>query len=221
MISRAFFWLRSLPPRLYRRYRPLWERTPIAGLIAGLFWLTAHSLGTLPADWLGFLTGTLGLLALISPAAGYLAFALAMGLTLYTVSIYLAVLGLAVFLPPWFFVPPERLILSLWMLAAIALAPYHLALLGPFLIALWQGEKDGFLVGFGSAWWLKVIAGMNSLSPNLTTLSGHVVMSSHFATRFQHANSLQTVLWIIGPLTPNTHTLLYHLLQTDTLSQSL
>ncbi len=183
-------------------------------LMAGLFWFTARSVPAFPPDWRDFLAGVLAVVSIFSPWAGQLIFTLLMGLALYTISIYLAVLALAILLPLWFFGTPERFTLVLLGLATTWLVPYHLVLLPPLLVAMVWGGFEGAWLGVMSAWWLKIMAGMSNLPPDLFLLEGYTFSGAYIASRFHQANSLETLLWMFAPLAPNAHALLFHLLQS-------
>ncbi len=201
------------PLQWYRRHRFWWERIPPALVMAGLFWSTTRSIGGLPSDWRDFLTGTLFLAGMIAPQLGQLIFVLVVGGVLYRISIYVAVLELAVLLPLWFFGSPLLFNRLIWALTSAWLVPYHLALSVPVLAALLWGGADGAWIGVVSALWLKVLANMNGLPADLLLLEGQHFSGVTIVARFQQANSLETLLWMLGPLASNAHVLLKHLLQ--------
>jgi hypothetical protein len=65
----------------------------------------------------------------------------------------------------------------------------------------------------GSAFWLKIFAGMCGATPDLIQLSGQTLASQQLIDRFSGANSFQTLLWLTEPLTLNSQTLLLHVLE--------
>lgn len=202
----------TLPPRLYQRCRPFCDRLPPALGMAGMFLLTAQATGVFTYEWRAFIAVGVLSAGLVAPVAGYLLFVLALALPLYSISIYVAALALAFLLPPLFF--PQRYIAAvLLVLAAPLLSQCRLALLIPFLGGLWWAEWGGALMGLGAALWLKIFAGMCGAAPDLLLLGGQPLPVDLLLSRFQTANSLQTLLWIAGPFTSDAQGLLLSLLQ--------
>jgi hypothetical protein len=131
---------------------------------------------------------------------------------LYTLSLYIAVLFLAVaLLGQRFFI--HNLGATLLVLAAPWLARYNVAWMVPLLGGLWWGAAGGAWMGGLAALWGQVLAGMAGLNPDWLALSGTSPTMAGVAQRFGEADSLETLKRILEPLAPNSSLLLYHLLQ--------
>jgi len=201
-----------IPARLYQRYRSLFDRLLPALGMAGLFTLTAQATGAFSPEWIMFIAAGVLIAGLVAPAAGYVLFILALALPLFSISIYVAALALAVLILPSFFLT-RHIAAVVLVLAAPVLSRYRIALMIPFLAGIWWGEWGGVLVGLGSASWLKLLAGMCGAAPDLAQLSGQPLAADSLIARFREANSLQTLLWSVEPLVSDPQVLLLHILQ--------
>ncbi len=185
-------------PWLYQRYHVFFDRLPAALGMAYLFFLVARSTDAFSSEWRIFIAGGVLVAGMARPIAGYLTFLLALAYPLYSISIYIAALALAVLIPLAFFIE-EYLAGLVLVLAAPLLSIYRVAPLAPLLAGLWWAEWGGVLVGLGSAFWLKTFAGMCGATLDLTQLGGVPLAAGRLIDRFHTANSLQTLLWMAEP----------------------
>lgn len=200
------------PAWLYQRYRPLFDRLVPALGLALLFLLTAQVTGAFAREWLLSIAGGVLVAGLLTPVAGYVLFALALAYPLYSISIYVAALALAVLILLGFFLA-RHLTAVVLVLAVPLLVSYRIAPVVPLVAGLWWAEWGGVLVGLGSALWLKTFAGMCGATLDLTQLGGQPLAVHQLIARFRAANSLQTLLWIAKPFAPDSQTLLLHVLE--------
>lgn len=182
----------------YQRYRVVFDRLPAALGMAYLFFLVARSTDAFSSEWRIFIAGGVLVAGMARPIAGYLTFLLALAYPLYSISIYIAALALAILIPLAFFIE-EYLAGLVLVLAAPLLSIYRVAPLAPLLAGLWWAEWGGVLVGLGSAFWLKTFAGMCGATLDLTQLGGVPLAAGRLIDRFHTANSLQTLLWVAEP----------------------
>lgn len=204
-----------IPARLYQRYRPFCDRLVPALGLAFLFVLTDQATDAFPMEWRLFIASGVLVAGLAAPIGGYVLFILALAYPLYSISIYVAALALALLIPSAFFLT-RHLTAVVLVLATPLLVPYRLFLAIPLLAGLWWAEWGGVLVGLGSALWLKLFAGMCGAMPGLTQLGGQPLDVHHLIARFHAANSMQTLLWLGEPwLGTASHpsTLLLHVLE--------
>lgn len=206
----------TLPAWFYQRYRSLFDRlVPAVGMVA-LFMLTAQATGAFSKEWRLSIAGGVLVAGLAAPVAGYIAFILALAFPLYTISIYVAALALAILIPLAFLVKDaQNLTAILLVLSVPALVPYRAASILPFLAGLWWAEWGGVLMGVGGALWLKIFAGMCGAPLDFANLTAgaHSLDASQLISRFHSANSLQTLLWLVEPMTSSQETLLLHILE--------
>lgn len=167
-------------------------------------------------EWRIVLAAAIWVGGLWKPPVAYALFVAAMAYPLYLVSIYVMALGLAVLIlsaPAVVRFLPQ----ALWVLFAPLFAPLSLLPLTPLLAGLWWGEAAGAMVGALAALWLKIGAAMAGASPGLWQINGWTLTMEPIYARFHGANSLQTLLRIIEPLSsedlPGSLMLLLHLLQ--------
>ncbi len=200
------------PAWLYQRYRSLFDRLVPALGMALLFMLAAQATSAFPMEWRLFIAGGVFVVGLTVPVAGYVLFILALAYPLYSISIYVAALALSLLILSAFFVT-RHLAAVVLILATPLLSRIQIALAVPFLAGLWWAEWGGALVGLGSAFWLKLFAGMCGATLDLTRLGGQPLAAHRLIVRFRAANSLQTLLWLMEPFAPDPQTLLLHVLQ--------
>ena len=201
-----------LPHNLMRRYLSLLERVLVAAGLAGLLYGLLNSLPVYPRDWDLVMIAAVFVAALWWPGVAYFMAVAAAAYPLYTLSLYVAVLFLAVALLG------QRIFIHnlgglVLVLAAPWLARYDLAWLAPVLVGLWWGAAWGAWMGGLAALWGQVAAGMAGLNPDWLALSGSSPTIAGVAQRFGPANSLETLKLILEPLAPNASLLLYNLLQ--------
>lgn len=202
----------GLPQQVYQRLQSLWNRAVAAAGLAVLLWAVASATEAYPPEWRVFLAVALLVAGLVSPRGAYVAFTFLVAYPLYSISIYLAALLLAVLILtyPW---ASRNLSATVLILVTPVLLPWHLEISIPLLAGLWWGERSGVLVGGLAAVWLKLFAGMAGQAPNLAHLSGWTPAVSRVVGRFSGLNSFETVTWLVDPLAETSQTLLLHLLQ--------
>jgi hypothetical protein len=200
------------PHNLYRRYQAVLERAVTATALAALVMLALFAIPAYPANWVQVIGITVAFLALRWPLAAYLALVAAMVYPIYTVNLYLAVIFLAVSaLGQRFFV--HYMGAALFVLATPLLAKYHLHWLVPILGGLLWGSSSGAWIGGLAAVWGKFLGGMAGLDMDWLALAGQTPQSALMVSRFQEANSLETLLLLIEPFATTNVLILYHLLQ--------
>lgn len=204
--------LMRFPHGLMRRYLSFLERLLVAAGLSGLLYGLMISLPVYPTNWDLVILAAVFVVALWWPGAAYLIAVAAAAYPLYTLSLYIAVLFLAIaLLGQRVFI--HNLGAMVLVLAAPWLARYNLAWAVPLLGGLWWGAAGGAWMGGLSALWGQVAAGMAGLNPDWLVLIGTSPTIAGVAQRFGEANSLDTLRLILEPLAPNTTLLLYHLLQ--------
>jgi len=200
------------PHALIRRHLSSVERViEAAGLAAGLY-LLITSLPSYPSPWEVVIATAVFVVMLWSPPAAYFLAVTAALYPLYTLSLYLAVLFLAVALLA------QRVIIhnmgaALLVLLAPWLAQFHLEWLVVLLGGLWWGKTGGAWIGGLAALWGQTLFGMTGQYPNWLDMMGVAPQPAGLFAQFKDANSLETLKLIVTPLAPNPTLLLYHLLQ--------
>jgi hypothetical protein len=199
-------------PQLYQRFQSFWDRSVTAAGLAALFWAAAEATTSYPQEWQLFLVAALVVAGLASPRMAYVLFVLLVAYPLYSISIYLAALLLAVLILsyPW---ATRNLNATILILVAPALLPWHLEASLPLLAGLWWGERTAVFVGGLAAMWLKLLAGMAGQTLDLARLSGWTPAASGVVERFSGLNSFQTVMGLINPFAASSQMLMLHLFQ--------
>jgi hypothetical protein len=152
------------PHALIRRHLSSVERViEAAGLAAGLY-LLITSLPSYPSPWEVVIATAVFVIMLWSPPAAYFLAVTAALYPLYTLSLYLAVLFLAVALLA------QRVIIhnmgaALLVLLAPWLAQFHLEWLVVLLGGLWWGKTGGAWIGGLAALWGQTLFGMTGSIP--------------------------------------------------------
>ena len=204
----------DLPPRVYQRHSPFWDRLVLAAGWAGLYWLCsgiepwvgAYGAATaaLPPQLPAVVTALILVAGLFSPLAAYLILIVGVAYPLYLISIYVMALAVAVLvlIAPLLVARADRGAwpLALLVLSAPVLAPFHLTPALSLLAGLWWGRTSGAVAGGLAALWLKICAGMSGTWPDLWDLNGWRMPFGPLYERFHAANSLQTVLRLVQPL---------------------
>jgi hypothetical protein len=204
--------LLRLPHGLMRRYLSWLERLLVAAGLSALLYGLMSSLPVYPLNWDLVMLAVVFVVTLWSPAIAYFIAVAAAAYPLYTLSLYVAVLFLAVaLLGQRIFI--HNLGATVLVLATPCLARYQVAWVVPLLGGVWWGAAGGAWMGGGSALWGQLAAGMAGLNPDWLTLIGSSPTIAGVAQRFGEANSLETLKLILEPLAPNATLLLYHLLQ--------
>lgn len=204
--------LLRMPHGLMRRYLSLLERLLVAAGLAGLLYGLMRGLPVYPPNWDLVILAAVFVITLWSPTVAYFVVVAAAAYPLYTLSLYVAVLFLAVaLLGQRIFI--HNLGAMVLVLAVPWLARYNLAWAVPLLGGLWWGAAGGAWMGGLAALWGQVAGGMAGLNPDWLTLVGASPTIGGLAARFGQADSLETLKLILEPLAPNASVLLYHLLQ--------
>lgn len=198
--------------RFFRRNQSFVEGAVAAAGLAAIVALVLRALPVYPANWAPVIVILIGLVGLRWPAIAYLLAVLAVIYPLYTISLYLAVLFIALS------VLGQRafahyLGATVLVLATPLLANYHLHWAVPLVAGLWWGTSGGAWAGGLAALWGKMLAGMAGLHPDWLTLPGFLPPLDGIIQRYHSLNSLQTLIKLLQPFAPDTTTLLYHLLQ--------
>lgn len=197
---------------LIRRNLSLFERALTAAGLSALVYILAQSIPVYPTYWDVVIVGIVFLLTLWSPVAGYFIAVLAISYPLFTISIYIAVLFLAIgILGQHVFI--QNLGGTLLTLASPLLGGIYIAWIIPIMGGMWWGPAGGALMGAFAAFWGQLFAGMAGLAPDWLNLLGTLPDLRFFAARFASANSLETLGLLFAPLAPNSTALLYYLLQ--------
>ncbi len=204
--------LLRVPHGFLRRHLSMAERGLVAaGLALALYGLLT-GLPVYPTPWEIVLSAAVFLVMLWSPPLAYFLAVTAALYPLYTVSVYLAVLFLAVaLLGQRVFI--HNMGAALLVLAAPWLAQYHLEWLVVLLGGLWWGKSGGAWMGGLAALWGQLFFGMTGQSPNWLDMMGIAPAAQSLFAQFQNASSLDTLRLIVTPLGPNPTLLLYHLLE--------
>jgi hypothetical protein len=204
--------LLRLPHGLMRRYLSWLERLLVAAGLSALLYGLTSSLPVYPLNWDLVILAVVFVVTLWSPGIAYFIAVAAAAYPLYTLSLYVAVLFLAVaLLGQRIFI--HNLGATVLVLATPWLARYQVAWVVPLLGGVWWGAAGGAWMGGGAALWGQLAAGMAGLNPDWLTLIGSSPTIAGVAQRFGEANSLETLKLILEPLAPNATLLLYHLLQ--------
>ena len=206
----------QVPSWVYQRYSVVWQRVGLAVGWALLYLLVDTRIAAisslkgapLPVEWRIVLAALIFGVGLYKPALAYAGFVVALVYPLYLISIYVMALALAVLVLS---VPVvvHHLPLTMMVLYAPVLAPYHLTPVLPLLMGLWAtegpegrwGRLSGGIAGALCALWLKIAAGMSDGLTDLWLINGWQMDLDMLYIQFHEANSLQTLLHIVEPLT--------------------
>ena len=198
--------------RIYKRYQSDVEAA-ITGLGLGLLvGIVLANIPVYPPKWAPVLVAVIALVGFRWPMVAYLLAVLTLLYPIYTVSLYLAVLFLALTVlthrPAGHYLGATVLLLSTPLLAK-----YHLHWTVPVLAGLWWGSVNGFWIAAFGALWGKVLGGMAGLEIDWLLMGGHAPSMAGIMQRFNGIGSLETLNKLIQPLAPDATLLLYHLLQ--------
>ena len=204
--------LLRVPHGFIRRYLSRFERGLTAFGLAGLVYLLITHLKVFPPFWDGVIVAVVFLMTLSSPFVGFTLAVLAAFYPISTISIYLAVLFLAIAILA---MRPltQNLGAVVLVLSAPLLGGFSLAWVTPLLGGLWWGATGGSWIGALAALWGMVAAGMAGLNPDWLAIFGHFPSITAIVQRFATADSLETLGLLVFPLASDTTVLLYHLLQ--------
>lgn len=206
------FALLYVPHGFLRRHLPRIERGLTALGLAALVYVLISSLPVFPPFWDGAIVAAVFLTTLASPFVGYTLAVLAAFYPLSTISIYVAVIFLAIAILA---MRPltQHLGATVLVISAPLLRGYSLGWVIPLLGGLWWGAAAGSWIGSLAALWGMLVFGMAGLPPDWLANMGLFPSMSAVAARFEGANSLDALRLLILPLAPDTTALLYHLLQ--------
>ncbi len=205
---RTFYSLHSF----VRRNLALAERFVAAAGLALLLYALMRTVVVYPLYWDATLAAAIFFLTLVSPVAGYFAAVAAAAYPLCYVSLYLAVLFLAIaVLGQHMFI--NNLGATLLTFSSPLLGAVYLAWGIPLLGGLWWGAAGGALMGVCAALWGQVAAGMAGHSPDWMSLYGVLPVLAYLPEKFAQANSLEALYLLFLPLMPDSTYLLYCLLQ--------
>lgn len=208
MINRAF----RGPHNLYRRYQTLLESTVAAVALAALVVLALLNLSVYPTNWVLVIGVGITVLGIRWPLIAFIIAVVVMVYPIYTINLYLAVLFLGISaLTQRPFV--HYLGAAVLILGTPILAKYHVHWLVPILAGLWWGGTTGAWIAVLAATWGKILGGMAGMDIDWLTMAGHAPEARAIVTRFQSANSLQTLLLLVEPFAATSGIILYNLLQ--------
>lgn len=197
---------------LIRRNLTIVERLIAAAGLGALLYALMHTLPVYPQYWDVVIVAVVAMLTLWSPVAGYFVAVLAAVYPLFTVSIYLAVLFLAIaVIGQHLFI--QNLGGTLLTLASPVLGSVYLAWTVPLLGGLWWGPAGGALMGALGAFWGMLVGALIGMQPDWLQLFGVLPVVDRLPEQFASANSLETLGLLFRPFAPDSTSLLYHLLQ--------
>lgn len=204
--------LLRVPHGFIRRHLSTIEKVVVAAGMALVLYPFLAGSSAYPSPWEAVITTAVFLTMLASPPAGYFLAVAVMIYPIYTLSIYLAVLFVAVALLG------QRVFINnlgavLLVLAIPLLAELQIAWVVPILGGLWWGKAGGAWLGALAALWGQVLFGMMGQSPDWMNILGAAPQTGQIAARFTEANSLETLKLIVAPLAPDPTYLLYLMMQ--------
>lgn len=195
-----------------RRHFGMVEQIITATGLAAILYGLMLFLPSYPPDWGIVITAAVFFVSIWSPVGGYFLAVLAAAYPLYLVSIYIAVIFLAIaVIGQHAFI--QNLSGALLSLASPLLGAIYLSWTIPLLGGLWWGPAGGAVIGAVAALWAELVAGMAYLPPDLINLLGILPVITNPFGRFASANSLEVFKILFLPLAENSSTLLYHILQ--------
>lgn len=200
------------PHKLYKRYQSAIESAITALGLGLLVAVVLINLPVYPTNWAPVLVTMVIVLGLRWAPAAYIVAALTLIYPIYTISLYLAILFVALAtltLRPF----SHYLGATVLFLAVPWLAKYHLHWLIPILAGLWWGSVNGFWIGGAAALWGKLIGGMAGLEIDWLLLDGQSPSIAGLMQRFHGLEALEMLLKIVQPFAVDATVLLYHLLQ--------
>jgi hypothetical protein len=165
-----------------------------------------------PLNWVLVMGVAIAVLGIRWPLIAYIIAVAVMIYPIYIINLYLAVLFVAVsVLGHRLFV--HYLGATILVLATPILAKYHLHWLVPILGGLWWGGVSGAWIGGMAAMWGKILGGMAGLNMDWLVMAGQMPKVEAIMSRFQGANSLETLLLLVEPFAASSNVILYNLLQ--------
>jgi hypothetical protein len=200
------------PHNLYRRYQAVLESTATAGGLAAIVTLALLNLAVYPENWVLVIGLAIAIVGIRWPLVAYILTTTVLVYPIFTINLYLAVLFVALS------VLCQRLVVhymgaAVLIFGVLILAQYHLHWLVPILAGLWWGGSRGAWIGVLAALWGKMLGGMAGLDIDWLSLAGQAPQTVGLVTRFENANSLQTLLLLVEPFSAQSSVVLYNLLQ--------
>ncbi len=198
--------------RLFKRYQADIEGAVIAVGLGALVGAVLVNFPVYPTNWSPVLIAVVILLGFRFPLPAYLAAVAIVAYPLYSVSLYLAVLFVAVGVllqrPLSHYLGATVLVL-----ATPLLAKYNLHWLVPIIAGLWWGATNGLWIAGLAALWGKILGGMAGLSADWLLLAGKMPAVAGVSQRFHALSAIDTLNKLLQPFAPNSTVLLYHLMQ--------
>jgi hypothetical protein len=180
--------------------------------LAAIVSLALYYLPVYPLNWVLVMGVAIAVLGIRWPLIAYIIAVAVMIYPIYTINLYLAVLFVAVSVLGYrLFV--HYLGATILVLATPILARYHLHWLVPILGGLWWGGVSGAWIGGMAAMWGKILGGMAGLNMDWLVMAGQMPEVETIMSRFQGANSLETLLLLVEPFAASSNVILYNLLQ--------
>lgn len=200
------------PHNLYRRYQAIIEQAATAFGLALVVTMTLTSFQIYPENWVLVIGTAITLLGIRWPTVAFMISVGVITYPLFLINFYLAVLFLAISaLGHRVFV--HYLGATVLTLATPLLAEYHLHWLVPVLVGLWWGGTTGAWVGGLACLWGKIVAGIAGVNIDWLEIAGQTPNVQVIITRFENANSLETLLLLVEPFAADPDVVLYNLLQ--------
>ncbi|MGB0383786.1 MAG: hypothetical protein ACPGWR_03100 [Ardenticatenaceae bacterium] len=200
------------PVLIYQRHRQAIENLLIAGALTLLVGLFLDATAIYPAQWRTVLLLTILMVGTQWRDWGYyIAFASLLW-PLWNLSPYLMTLFVAVALLPRYWII-EYLPWVLLVVSAPLLTEWQIIALVPLLAGLVAGPATGWWTGVLSVLWVKLVAGMSGVLPELGALHGLFFSLAPIESHFTHASSLETLELLAAPFAESSFLLLLHLLQ--------
>ena len=200
------------PVLIYQRHYKAIENVFIAAALTFLVGLFFDATAIYPYQWRTVLLVTIFVVGAQWRDWGYyIAFA-ALLWPLWNLSPYLMTLFVAVALLPRYWII-ESLPWALLVVSAPILAEWQIIGLVPLLAGLVAGPTTGWWAGVFCVLWLKLVAGMSGLMPEVGALHGLAFSLAAIETNFIDASSLETLERLAEPFAQSSFLLLLHLLQ--------
>lgn len=201
--------------RIYKRYQSLVEAAIASMGLAFLMGIVLATIPVYPPNWAPVLITIVALIGIRWPLLAYTVASLAVLYPIYTLSLYLAVLFLAIAVllhrPASHYLGATVLILAIPLLVK-----YHLHWAVPVLAGLWWGSINGFWISSLAGLWGKLLGGMAGLDIDWLAMIGQSPTLAGLIQRYNGLSSLETLTKLIQPVAPDTTLLLFHLLQIAT-----
>ena len=200
------------PHKLYKRYQDWVEGGITAIGLALIVTAVLVALPVYPPNWAPVLVAVIFLVGVRWSLPAYILAVLTVLYPIYSISLYLAILFLALTIlahRPF----SHYLGATVLVLAVPVLARYHLHWLVPIIAGLWWGAVNGVWMAALAAFWGKLLGGMAGLEIDWLVMAGQSPSVAGLLQRYQGIDALETLLKLLQPFATNPTVLLYHLLQ--------